>query len=131
MSKNNLNSRISQVCTTENPFYYNFGLANWRRIIYANSVFLTLRKFGKPKQLTKHPSVIFLLSELWMCCVPLTWQEQENLGARSSSCSLARSTIIFASIPVVSRIVIVICSLVLQILSVHRTHNSAIYKSTS
>ena len=42
--------------------------------------FLTLQKFGKPKQLTKHSSIIFLLSELWMYCVPLTWQEQESPG---------------------------------------------------
>ena len=47
---------------------------------FHNINFFALLKFGKHKQLTKHPSIIFLLSELWIYCVPLTWQEQESLG---------------------------------------------------
>jgi len=50
-------------------------------------IFLTLRKFGKPK-LSKHTSFIFLLSELWMYCVPLTWQEQESLGYKTHLAAL-------------------------------------------
>jgi len=60
--------------------------------------FLTLRKFGKPKQLTKHPSVIFLLFELWMYCVPLTWQEQENLGYKAHLAALP-GTLFFCVCP--------------------------------
>jgi len=35
------------------------------------------------KQLIKQPSIIFLLSELWIHCAPLTWQEQEDFGSEA------------------------------------------------
>jgi len=54
-----------------------------------------------------------------------------KFGAGGPSHSLARSTLVFVFVWVVSRIVIIICSLVLQVsIRVHRTHNSAIYKYT-
>jgi len=36
-----------------------------------------------PKQLIKHFSITFLLSELWIHCAPLTWQEQEDFGSEA------------------------------------------------
>ena len=82
------------------------SLHNWKSLllhfwpsqlkVYANSIFLTLRKFGKPTQLTKHPSVIFLLSELRMYCVPLTWQEQESLGHEAHLAALSGALWFFA-----------------------------------
>jgi len=53
------------------------------------------------KQLTKHPSIIFLLSELWIYCAPLTWQEQESLGLEAHLRALLEA-LRFASVSVVS-----------------------------
>jgi len=65
-----------------------------------------------------------------MFCVPLTWQEQENLGPKAHLAALP-GALHFASVSVSSQIVIIICSLFLQVsMRVHRTHNSAMYKST-
>jgi len=53
------------------------------------------------KQLTKHSSIIFLLCELWIYCVPLTWQEQESLGHEAHVAALPEA-FCFAYVPVVS-----------------------------
>jgi len=54
------------------------------------------------KQLTKHyPSIIFLLSELWIYCAPLTWQEQESLERQAHFAALLEA-LGFSSASVVS-----------------------------
>jgi len=59
----------------------------------------------KHKQLIKHPSINFLLSESWMLCAPLTLQEQENFGRKAHLAALPRA-LSFASISVEIWIVI-------------------------
>jgi len=69
------------------------------------------------------------LSELWIQCAPLTWQEQENLRPEAHFGALLGG-LYFASLSVGSWIVI-ICPLSLQVsMRVHGTHNSALHKST-
>jgi len=53
----------------------------------------------KTKQLIKHSSIIFLLSELWIHCVPLTWQEQEDVGPEAHFGALP-GALYFASVSV-------------------------------
>jgi len=92
--------------------------------------FLALLKFGKHKTTNRTLFNIFLVSELWMYCVPLIWQEQESLGHEGHLAALP-GVLSIASVSVESWIVIFICSLVSQVgIRVHRTQNSAIYKST-
>jgi len=89
-----------------------------------------LLKFGKHK--TTHKTLLnhFPASELWIHCAPLTWQEQEDFGPEVHFGALL-GALCFASVSVDSWIVIIICSLFLQVsMGVHRTHNSATYKST-
>ena len=43
--------------------------------------------------------MIFLLSELWIHCAPLTWQEQEDFGPESHLAGLPEA-LIFASVSV-------------------------------
>jgi len=57
------------------------------------------------KQPIKHPSINFLLSELWILCAPLTWQEQENFGREAHLTALPKA-LCFASVSVESWIVI-------------------------
>jgi len=57
------------------------------------------------KQLIKHPSINFLLPELWILCAPLTWQEQENFGSKVHLAALPEA-LGFASVSVESWIVI-------------------------
>jgi hypothetical protein len=102
--------------------------SNSRRIIFTTLIF-TLYKIWKTKQLIKHSSIIFLRSELWIQFAPLNWQEEEGLGRKPHPAPLP-GTLYFALVSVGSWIVIP-CSLSLQVsMRVHRTHNSAIYKST-
>jgi len=57
------------------------------------------------KQLIKHPSINFLLSDSWILCAPLTWQEQENFGLKANPAALPEA-LSFASISVERWIVI-------------------------
>ena len=72
---------------------------------FHNSKFPALLKFGKHKTINETLFSHFPKSELWMFCVPLTWQEQEDLGPKpiSEPCS---DHYIFASVSVGSWIVI-------------------------
>jgi len=82
------------------------------------------------KQLTKHPSIIFLLSELWMPARHLPGKNRNNLGVKPILQPCPEHSR-FSSVSFGSWIVIIICSLFLQVsMRVHRTHNSAIHKST-
>jgi hypothetical protein len=56
------------------------------------------------KQLIKLSSIIFLLSELWMSCAPLTWQEQVGLGHKPHPAAFP-GALAFASVSIGSWIV--------------------------
>jgi len=58
------------------------------------------------KQLIKHPSINFLLSELRILCAPLTWQEEENFWRKAHLAALSEA-LCFASVSVESWIVII------------------------
>ena len=112
------------------PFYYIFGVATWRWIIYANSSFSLYSNLENMKQLTKHFSINFLVA--WVIDVlhtsHLVWKGKSRV--QGSPHGLVQSTVVFLSLQIVSWIAVILPVGLQAGTRVHRTHNSAFYKFT-
>jgi hypothetical protein len=126
-SKNSVHSKSIQL---KSLLIY-FWPSNLKADHFHNINFLALLKFGKHKTTNQTPFSHFPCYLSYGCTVRhLPGKNMKVWGTRPISQPCLEHSV-FASVLVVSWIVIIICSLVLQVsIRVHRTHNSAIYKST-
>jgi hypothetical protein len=118
-----------QKCTQLKSFPLHFWPRNLKTDHLCEFNFIALLKFGKYEITNKkHFSVTFLV--VWVMDVlhttHLVWTGKS--GVQGSSRSLVRSTVVFASLRVVSWIAMILPVGLQTHTRVHRTHNSTFYK---